>query len=218
MKTENKVLMDQARVALKDKWTAAVLVMFLYFIVLNLDVLILEITNFSPSSEILISVLIMALIVGPLVLGMNAFYLSLSRGREVKVLHIFNGFNHFVKAVAVYLLIMLFSILWLLLLIIPGIIAAMSYSMTFFILADDNSISPMDAIDRSKKMMYGYKMKYFLLYFRFFGWALLCILTLGIGFLWLIPYMVVTSAKFYDDIKDQDIPVSAVEKVMEQKI
>jgi uncharacterized membrane protein len=95
----------------------------------------------------------------------------------------------------------LFILLWTLLLIIPGIIAAISYSMTFYILADDNSIGAMDAIDKSKKMMDGYKWKCFCLGLRFLGWALLCILTLGIGFLWLMPYMQVSMAKFYDDVK-----------------
>jgi uncharacterized membrane protein len=99
----------------------------------------------------------------------------------------------------------LFIVLWLLLLIIPGIIAAISYSMTFYILADDKSIKPMEAIDKSKKMMDGYKWKYFFLCLRFFGWALLCILTLGIGFLWLIPYINVSIAKFYDDVKENPV-------------
>ena len=73
--------------------------------------------------------------------------------------------------------------------------------MTFYILADDNTIGAMEAINLSKKMMYGYKWKFFGLILRFFGLALLCILTLGIGFLWLIPYINITIAKFYDDIK-----------------
>ena len=86
-------------------------------------------------------------------------------------------------------------------LIIPGIIAALSYAMTFFILADDTSIKPMEAIDRSKLMMDGYKLKLFGLCLRLFGLALLCILTLGIGFLWLFPFSYVCLAKFYDAIK-----------------
>jgi uncharacterized membrane protein len=73
--------------------------------------------------------------------------------------------------------------------------------MTYYIIAEDNSVGAMEAIDRSKKMMDGYKWKYFRLLLRFFGLSLLCILTLGIGFLWLIPYFHVTNAKFYDDIK-----------------
>jgi uncharacterized membrane protein len=88
---------------------------------------------------------------------------------------------------------------------VPGIIAAISYSMTFYIMSEDNSISGTAAIDKSKKMMDGYKMKYFYLCLRFLGLALLCILTLGIGFLWLMPYIYVTCAKFYDDINVQSV-------------
>ena len=64
----------------------------------------------------------------------------------------------------------------------------------------------MEAIDKSKAMMKGYKLKFFYLQLRFLGWALLCILTLGIGFLWLIPYAYVSMAHFYDDIKDNLLP------------
>ncbi len=99
----------------------------------------------------------------------------------------------------------IFTILWSLLLIVPGIIAAISYLMTFYIIADDNTIRAMDAIDKSKTMMYGYKMKYFKMVLRFIGWCLLCLfLALGIGFLWLIY---VSNAKFYEDIKDNPISI-----------
>jgi uncharacterized membrane protein len=59
----------------------------------------------------------------------------------------------------------------------------------------------MQAIDLSKKMMNGYKMKYFTLSLRYVLLSLLCLLTLGIGFLWLIPYINIVNARFYDDIK-----------------
>lgn len=72
--------------------------------------------------------------------------------------------------------------------------------MTFFIIAENDSIGPLEAVTKSKEMMDGNKWKLFCLGWRFFGWALLCILTLGIGFLWLMPYMVVSYAKFYDYI------------------
>lgn len=90
----------------------------------------------------------------------------------------------------------------MILFIIPGLIAALSYSMTFFIIADDNSIDGFEALKKSKQMMKGYKWKYFCLNLRFLGWLVLCILSLGIGFLWLIPYVQVTNANFYEDIKD----------------
>ena len=146
-------------------------------------------------------------------IGLATFSLALARDKEANINQLFEGFNKFGLALAAYFLMVLFIILWMLLLIIPGIIAALSYSMTFYIIADEDSIDAMEAIDKSKAMMDGYKWKYFCLGLRFIGWALLCILTFGIGFLWLMPYMQVTNAKFYDDVKanylsQQAIPVA----------
>lgn len=55
----------------------------------------------------------------------------------------------------------IFIFLWTLLLVVPGIIAAISYSQTFYIIAEDSSIGPMDALRKSREMMDGYKWKYF---------------------------------------------------------
>ena len=77
--------------------------------------------------------------------------------------------------------------LWSLLLFVPGIIAAYSYSLTFFIIADEPGVGVTEAIRRSKLMMQGNKWKLLCLQMRFFWWALLCELTLGIGLLWLVP-------------------------------
>lgn len=100
-----------------------------------------------------------------------------------------------------YWLMILFVVLWSLLLIIPGIIAAFSYAMVFFIIADDSSIGVSEALKKSKVMMKGYKWKYFCLSWRFLGWAILSVLSCGIGFLWLFPYMQISFAKFYEDLK-----------------
>jgi uncharacterized membrane protein len=85
---------------------------------------------------------------------------------------------------------------------IPAMIAQFRYSQTYYLLCDVPDIGPLVAIQRSKQMMIGNKWKLFCLQLRFIGWALLCILTLGIGFLWLIPYMTVSISAFYDDVKD----------------
>jgi uncharacterized membrane protein len=103
----------------------------------------------------------------------------------------------------------IFIILWTLLLIIPGIIMSLAYSMTFYILADNPDINPIDAIRKSREMMYGYKWKIFCLNLRFIGWGFLCIFTMGIGLLWLLPYMSVSFAKFYEEAKANPIPKEA---------
>jgi uncharacterized membrane protein len=138
---------------------------------------------------------------GPLALGAAIFSLSISRGKEARLEEIFQGFNNFGTALVTYLLLLLYIFLWTLLLIVPGIIAALGYSLTFYILTDDQSIKPQDALKKSKSMMDGHKEKLFYLWLRFLLLAILCILTLGIGFLWLIPYVHVTMAKFYDDVR-----------------
>ena len=193
MKTENLVLMQMARKSLKDKWGLAIGTFVVYMLIIGA---IQTTTEFFP----LVGLLLLA-ISGPMALGIAIFSINISRNQDARLEQIFQGFNNFNTSLGAYLLMLLFTFLWTLLLIIPGIIAALSYSMTFYILADDNSIGAMEAINKSKKMMNGYKWKYFCLGLRFIGWSLLCILTLGIGFLWLLPYMQVSMVKFYDDIK-----------------
>ena len=193
MKTENLVLMQMARKSLKDKWGLAIGTFVVYMLIIGA---IQATTEFFPLAGLLLLA-----ISGPMALGIAIFSINISRNQDARLEQIFQGFNNFNTSLGAYLLMLLFTLLWTLLLIIPGIIAVLSYSMTFYILADDNSIGAMEAIDKSKKMMDGYKWKYFCLGLRFIGWSLLCILTLGIGFLWLLPYMQVSMVKFYDDIK-----------------
>jgi uncharacterized membrane protein len=197
MITENVVLMRNARESLTGKWGLAIGTFVIYFIISGA---IQAISREIPSVGI-----ISLIIGGPFALGIATFSLALSRNQDARLEQIFQGFNNFGTALVAYLLMILFIVLWALLLIVPGIIAAISYSLTFFILSEDPSMKAMDAIDKSKKMMDGYKWKYFCLMLRFIGWSLLCLLTLGIGFLWLVPYIQVTLAKFYDDVKANQI-------------
>ena len=198
MNTENVVLMRMARESLKDRWGLAIGAYLLYLVV----AVALQMVPFAGAIAGLI-------IAGPLAVGMATFAIRIARNEEARIEQMFEGFNNFGTALAAYLLMLVFILLWTLLLIIPGIIAALSYSMTFYILADDPTTDPMHAIDQSKAMMDGHKWKLFCLMLRFLGWGLLCILTLGIGLLWLVPWMYVTMAKFYDDVKaDAVVPVS----------
>ncbi|MEI6124143.1 MAG: DUF975 family protein [Bacteroidota bacterium] len=191
MATPNKILMQQARESLRGKWGLAVGTYLLYSLIVG-----------GASNLPYIGAHASLIIGGPMMLGMVMFSLALSRHHRARLKHLFKGFQRFWMALGTYMLMMLFVFLWMLLLIVPGIIAALSYSMTFYIQADDKTMGPFDALEKSKKMMYGYKWKYFCLQWRFFGWAMLSILTLGVGFLWLVPYIQVSKAKFYDDIKE----------------
>src|SRR5450432_400432 len=196
MNAENITLMRAARESLKGKWGLAILTFFIYILLTTAS------GSVRPHGSFLtISSILTLIISGPLALGAAIFSLSISRGKEARLEQIFQGFTSFSTALVAYLLILLYVLLWALLLIVPGIIAALGYSMVFYILADDPLLKPQDALNKSKSMMDGYKLKIFYLGLRFFLLGLLCILTLGIGFFWLIPYVHITIAKFYDDIK-----------------
>ena len=197
METQNIDLMRRAREALKGKWALAIGT----FIV---NMLLAGSWGSIERSASLISLVL----AGPLSLGAAIFSISLARGKEAMLEQLFQGFKRFGTALGAYLLMMLYVLLWTLLFIIPGVIAALSYSLTFYILADDESIKAEDALKKSKVMMNGYKMKLFKLYLRFFLLSLLCILTLGIGFLWLIPYANITMAFFYDDVKGNEVNIN----------
>lgn len=195
--TENKVLMAQARESLKGRWGLAVGMSVIYLLIM----IAIQISiKFIPIVGWIVSILI----TGPMCIGLAIFALSISRKQDARLSQIFEGFDKFVVGLGAYLLMAVFVILWLLLLIVPGIIAALSYSQTYYIISENDSIGPLEAITKSKKMMRGNKWKIFCLGFRFFGWALLCILTLGIGFLWLFPYVLVSFAQFYDDLKENN--------------
>ncbi len=191
--TENRVLMAQARESLKGRWGLVVGTVAVYMLAMGA-------IQYIPNR--VASGLIPILIAGPMSIGLAIFALAISRRQDAKFSQIFDGFQKFGVGLGAVILMTIFIILWALLLFIPGIIASLSYSMTYYIIAENDSIGPLEAITKSKEMMRGNKWKLLCLWFRFFGWGLLCILTLGIGFFWLAPYLIVSYAQFYDDLKE----------------
>ncbi len=140
-------------------------------------------------------------VTGPLSLGMAYVYLNLTRGFEPDVNELFRGFQRFVDALVLTLLISIFTFLWSLLLVVPGIIKAISYSQAYYILAEHPEMSAKEALDESIAMMDGHKMDYFVLYLSFIPWILLCSVTCGLAVLYVGPYMSATFVHFYLAIK-----------------
>lgn len=194
MYTENTILLKKSKDVLKGKWGIAIASFFIYVLMSSAA------GSIGKSGSIL-----SLIIAGPLALGAAHFSLAITRGQDPNLELLFKGFNRFSTALFAYLLMIVIVALWSILLIVPGIIAALAYSLTFYLLADNPTLTATEALTKSKKLMHGYKMKLFYLCLRFFLFALLCILTLGIGFLWLIPYIHCTMALFYDDIKNSEI-------------
>ena len=129
-----------------------------------------------------------------------AQYLLKQHDREItSVRELFSQFDRFGQAFLQKFLRGLYTFLWALLFIIPGIIKSFSYAMTPFIMAENPNMTAKEAITASKQLMEGHKWELFCLGFSFIGWYLLAALTLGIGSFFLNPYVEAAYAAFYRD-------------------
>ena len=198
--TENfrpTVLRNQAYEALRGKWTPAVVTSLVFCILLGVAVSLSRVNALLY----LIAYLGVASIVA---IGMlYACWDLFTKGTLPEAGALFAPFKQYARTVGAVLLVFVYTLLWTLLLVIPGIIKAYSYSMTFYILRENPEMTAGDAITASQKMMDGHKMDLFLLSLSFIGWAILASITFGIGYLWLIPYIYTAYAAFYETLKKE---------------
>lgn len=117
------------------------------------------------------------------------------------------AFGNWLHVVWGMILSTIYIFLWTLLLIIPGLIKSYSYALTPYILVEHPEMSANEAIEESMRLMDGHKFDLFYLQLSFIGWAILSILSLGLGFFWLIPYQMTAQAAFYRDIKNEAMPL-----------
>ena len=132
-----------------------------------------------------------------------AYYvLSFVRGKRLELNDVIDFMKkHWVKAFVVSLLTGLIIMVGCIALVIPGIIASIGLMFYQEVCADNPTMPATDIIRKSWEMTKGHKMDLFVLGLSFIGWALLASLTLGIGYIWLMPYMVVTFTLAYEKLK-----------------
>lgn len=188
---KNSVFRREAREVLSGQWGLAALCMFIAC-VLSVTVSLVPVVG-----------TVLALLLLPLNFGLTLVFLRLYRGVSIEIPTLFEGFKDYGRIFCTLFLQNLYVWLWSLLLVVPGIIKSYSYAMTSYILADRPELKNNAAIEESMRMMDGHKMRLFLLDLSFIGWGILCVLTLGIGFLFLSPYMSTARASFYEDLKVQ---------------
>lgn len=208
MKT-NQEYKDAALAALKGNWPNAVvasLILFLGALLFAGGNSLTEILHLQPgvvASVSGVSLLLIIFILGPLEMGLvNAFRELYEIGNPDVVSSMFRiGFGRYGHILWVYVLMEIKILLWTLLLIVPGIIKSFAYAMAPYIAIEHPEYSASECIAESEKMMKGHKFDLFWLDLSFIGWILLSIVTLGIGYFWLIPYMSTAQAVFYNDLK-----------------
>ena len=193
-------LKNRAKQSLAGNWGAAILGLVIYGAIVSL----LSTTGVG------------SFVTGLVSLGYISLYISLLRGKTPTFEGSISAITENIGTKFVStLLVMLYTFLWSLLFIIPGIVKSYSYAMTPYILLDRPELSATDAIKESEKMMNGHKMELFILDLSFIGWILLSMLTCGILVLYVEPYMMATKSAFYLELKGPD-PEPAVEE--EQQI
>ncbi len=134
-------------------------------------------------------------------LSMVRVYLNLTNGQKPAAGDAFSGFDDFWAAFKVTFLVALFTFLWSLLFIIPGIVKSISYSMSMYILAENKGKPALECINESKAMTDGHKADLFVLGLSFIGWILLGYITLGIALIWVVPYYEATLVNAYHSLK-----------------
>lgn len=152
-------------------------------------------------------------VVGPIVstiivtpaftLSISRIYIGITNDKKPEVVDTFSGFDDFWSAFKVNFFMSLFTFLWSLLFVIPGLVKAFSYSMAMYILAENKGKPALECIKESKEMMNGHKFELFVLALSFIGWILLGTITFGILYIWLTPYMSTATANFYQNIKNR---------------
>ncbi len=189
MKT-NSEIRAVAREELKGNWTNPVLATLIY-------VAICVAISIIPLAGRIINLFVEI----PFGLAFVVALLLFIRGDKQNVINnMFKIFANYGRTLSVSLLTAIFTLLWTLLLIIPGIIKSYAYAMTYYISQDNPELGADECINKSITLMNGHKMDLFLLDLSFIGWLLLGVLSCGIGLLWVIPYMQTSRAIFYEEL------------------
>ena len=219
----NSELRAQARERLEGKWGTFVLMTFLFYVIQALlqipgsvgDLFkVLSPENALTSESLSTLSVLLTLLALPLSWGLTVSLLRNHREESVDLENLFDGFRggRYTRVFCALFLVNLFTFLWALLLIIPGIMKAFSYALTPYIIMDEPELTARQAITRSCEIMQGRRWKLFCLSLSFIGWGILSLLTFGIGFLWLAPYMNASIAAFYEDARAEYEAENSIEQ------
>ena len=210
MKTNSEIRQESLSI-MKGNWTSGVVVVLLLCVAVTLCSIPTSLIGLSGSeasssiSEIL-NLLVAIFIFYPLAMSMVIMFLSFVKsGEKLSAKGLTLGFKSplYSKSIVLYLLIAIYTFLWSLLLIVPGIIKSLSYALAPYILAENPELKANEAIEKSMAMMNGHKMQLFLMWLGYVGFALLSIFAFCIPLLWLYPYYQVVMVKFYEEVKSE---------------
>lgn len=193
MSFSNLSLMRESRQDLAPYWGLGVLISFVFVLLIGLP------SSIFPNLEGVLSLVLS----GPLTVGMVYFSFSVLRKDPPYFYQLFEGFQVFGKSFLAYLFYSIFILVGIILFIIPGIVVALGFSMTFYVMVDRPELSFSECLRESWNLTSGYRLKCLGLILRFLPWYLLGLLCLGVGVLVVIPWQYVTFARFYERLKQE---------------
>lgn len=194
----NSEIRQSARKALQGNWGNAI-ILTLILLVVNAAV-----ASIAYSMGEMLYLAAMILILPPIYCALSFTYLRFIRAEKgLEPAELFCTFRkeYYWKCVGACLLRYIYVVLWTLLLIVPGIIKSLAYSLVPYIITENPNIDSSEALKISEQMMQGNKTRLFFLLLGFWALSLLTPITLGLLMLWLHPYYEATMAKFYEEVK-----------------
>ena len=197
---ENNQIMKEAQESLKGKWGISIAACLIAGVI----TIMITILGGYLINEDWGGNLLSLFVTPPIGVGLALFFLNIHSGNKLEIKTIFNPFKDvWLNSVLAYFMMIVIILIGFLLFFIPGVIATLMFSQVLYIIAEDNKIDPYNALVKSKKMMEGNKWKLFKIMLIILLLAIVCILTLGIGFIWLAPYQNAVYAKFYKVVKEE---------------
>lgn len=192
--------------AFANKWNIwkPYLVIYAISFVFGFVLALFNIGTTNPIYSLLTTALEIALL--PASIGVVYYTINLVKGKNLDVKEaLMSKYKYFLPILAVTLLVGIFTALWSLLLIVPGIIYSLKMTMVNNLLAENDleKVPFKEIMKTSEEMMDGYKMDYFVFCLSFLGWILLSAITFGVGLIWTLPYMTTAQVMYYEELKKE---------------
>ena len=218
---DRKEIKEKAKELIKGKkwqiWWPLLIISLVSSVLVNLigpnysDLDNLKITSFEQLSQLnlpaptptqLILSLLVGIVIGIAGVAYNKYILKLVRGEEPEFNDIIETIKErWLSILLVELIVGVVVSVCAIFFVIPGIIMALAYAMTGYLVVDTD-LEAMEVVKKSRAMMKGYKWNYFVFGLSFIGWILLVPFTLGILIIWLMPYVIVSMALYYENLKE----------------
>ena len=183
-------LIEKTKTQLKPFWGLSIIVCLVYGLLISIPS---ELNNFGQ--------LLSLLIAGPLQLGLCIYFLKISNNNVPSFYDLFEGFKPLLNILLAFVIINTLTFIGLFLLLVPGIIVSLGFSMTYYIIAENPDLPFNKSLERSWEMMDGHKMELFILHIRFIPFYLLGVLFFLIGVFVVIPWHNLTVTNYYKALK-----------------